>query len=72
MLKSRRLNQKGQTSVEYILLVGVMITVSITFFKKVEDFIIKNPNSYINKALGGYERAFRGNGSQYKTFTLRR
>lgn len=69
----RRLGQRGQTSVEYILLVGVMIFISITFFKKVRDYMVRNPNSFINRYVRVYERDFGQNGQNgYKTFTLRR
>lgn len=64
-------NQKGQTSVEYILLVGVMIVVSITFFKKVREYLLTNPDSVINTYLGGYESSFNS-GNGYKRFRLNR
>jgi hypothetical protein len=67
----KRLNQRGQTSVEYILLLSVMITLSITFFGKVEEFVLTNPDSMVNRYLGSYRQLFGVNGS-YKTFSIRR
>lgn len=70
-------NEKGQTSVEYVLLLVVMISLSITFFNKVNDFIIDNPDSLVNRYLGGFRNVFGSSGSagvsaQYKRFRLPR
>lgn len=63
--------QKGQTSVEYILLVGVMIVLSITFFREVREYLVDNPDSLINGYLGNYRSSF-DNGTGYKRFRLNR
>lgn len=59
---------------EYILLVAVMITVGLSFFDRFEDYLINNPDSFINGFLGTYTRVFTGNGinGQYKRFNIRR
>jgi len=67
-----RFNQRGQTSVEYILLLSVMITLSITFFGKVEEFVVTNPDSMVNRYLGSYRQLFGGVNGSYKTFSIRR
>jgi len=70
-------NEKGQTSVEYVLLLVVMISLSITFFNKVNDFVINNPDSIVNRYLGGFRNVFGSSSSagvsaQYKRFRLPR
>lgn len=67
----RKSCEKGQTSVEYILLVAVMIFMSITFFNKVREFMLTNPDSIINRYLSGFDSSF-GNGRGYKRFRLNR
>lgn len=58
---------------EYILLVSVMIFMSVAFFKKVEEHLLTNPDSMINRYLGAYRGTMGGgiNGS-YKTFRIPR
>jgi hypothetical protein len=71
-------NQSGQTSVEYILLVSVMIMLSFTFFEKVNGYILTNPDSMINKYLNQSQRFFGSDSTgggidgNYKTFSLPR
>lgn len=72
-------NEKGQTSVEYILLLAVMIPLSITFFTKVTDFVVDNPDSLVNRYLGGFTKVLgstsggtTGVDGKYKVFRLPR
>lgn len=60
---------------EYILLLVVMISLSITFFNKVTAFVVDNPDSLVNRYLGGFKNVFGSSGSagvsaQYKRFRL--
>jgi hypothetical protein len=64
--------QKGQTSVEYVLLVGVMIAISVAFFGKVRGYILDNPDSMVNKYLLGFESSFNGGAGRYKRFSLKK
>ena len=59
---------------EYILLIAVMVTISITFFNKLNDFMIDNPNSVLNSYLNGFDKVFNGGGvnASYKRFNLPR
>jgi len=70
------LSQKGQTSVEYILLISIIFVVSASVFKKIEGYLLTNPDSFKNQYLGAYKNMFGGrNGStqlDYKWFTIRR
>ena len=70
------LNDKGQTAVEYTLLLAVVIVLAIGIFKKLNDYLINNPDSFQNKYLNSYTSFFQcNNGSfsgQYKHFIIRR
>lgn len=70
------LGQKGQAAVEYILLIAVIVVVSLSVFKKLEGYIISDPNSIVNTILGGYEDMFGAQHSglnlRYKRFYIRR
>ncbi|MBY0516286.1 MAG: class III signal peptide-containing protein [Bacteriovoracaceae bacterium] len=71
-------DEKGQTSVEYILLLAVMISVSIAFFKKVDGYVVSNPDSMVNRYLSGFGNILgsssgtNGVSGSYKTFRLPR
>lgn len=75
-MKKKFLNQKGQTSVEYILMVVVVIFVATSIFKKLEEYIISNPDSFVNGYLESYRSAFGGEEGgftgAYKYFSIRR
>ncbi len=66
--------ESGQTSVEYMLLVAVMITVGVSFFDRFEAYLVDNPDSFINSTLGSYSDIMGGGGinAQYKRFSIRR
>lgn len=74
--KKLTLNQLGQTSVEYILMIVVVVVVASSVFEKLEGYLISNPDSLKNRYLGGYSNMFSGsNGSfqgQYKFFSIRK
>lgn len=74
MKKKIKLGEKGQSSVEYILLVGVMISVAVAFFGKLNDYLLDNPDSMLNSYLAGYENVFNSDGvnASYKRFDLPR
>ena len=48
-------NEKGQTSVEYILMILVVVTVATSVFEKLEGYLITGPNSIKNQYLGTYK-----------------
>lgn len=71
------MNNKGQTSVEYIMLIVVMTTIALAVFGKVKGYIVDNPNSFLNSYIKSYEQVFGGGATQgatfdYKRFPLRR
>ena len=67
-----RKNQKGQTSLEYLLMIAVSLTLGFTFQKKMEEYFFNNPNSFISKSLRNYKVLFSGtvNGRPYKRFQV--
>lgn len=70
------LKEAGQTSVEYILLIVVVVAIATSLFNQLEGYLISNPDSLKNQYLGGYSQMFSGsNGGfqgEYKRFTVRR
>lgn len=70
------LNHKGQTSVEYILMILVVVTVATSVFEKLEGYLLTGPNSIQNQYLGTYKNMFSGsNGSftgSYKWFSIKK
>ncbi|MFP5385790.1 MAG: Flp family type IVb pilin [Bacteriovoracia bacterium] len=44
-------SKQGQTSVEYLLLIAVAISFGLTFMKKMDEYVINNPNGLIGKPL---------------------
>lgn len=69
-------NEDGQTSMEYILMIVVVVAIASSLFSKIEGYLISNPDSFKNQYLGEYKDMFGGpdgayNG-QYKHFTIKR
>lgn len=69
-------NEKGQTSVEYILLLSVIIAIMSNLLPRIQEYLISNPNSLQNTVLSGFGDTIEGYNDgfdgQYKYFTLRR
>jgi Flp pilus assembly pilin Flp len=76
MIRSKAfLKEKGQTSVEYILMIAVISVIASGIFSKFEKYIYSNPDSMINTYIGGLSDVFGNSGSgqfKYKRFILRR
>jgi hypothetical protein len=62
-------NQKGQTSLEYILMLAVAISLGVTFQKRMSEYFLHNPKSFIGGALSKFKAQFSGteerNGRKY-------
>ena len=65
------LMQSGQTSVEYLLMRVVSVSLGLTFFKKVEGYLLTNQDSYMNVQLQFYKKLFDPQ-QGYKTYRLPR
>ena len=55
MLRHILKNKRGQTSVEYLLLIVVAVGFGLTFAKKMDEYLIKNPNGIIAKPLNNFK-----------------
>jgi len=64
-----KIGNLGQTSLEYLLLIVVSSGIGLTFFKKAEDFLLKNPNSLIGKHIRGLEQQLSSD-PKFKTFNF--
>lgn len=64
-------SQKGQTSVEYMLLIAVAISFGLLFFKKMDQYLLTNPNGIIAKPLNSYKNSLGNPKDGYKYFPLR-
>lgn len=69
-------NNLGQTSVEYILLIVVIVSVGTSVFKLIEKKFLDGPGSFQQKFLGNFAETFGGNNGgfqgQFKHFIIRR
>ncbi len=71
---TKYIGEKGQTSVEYILLLAVVAVVMTSVFGKLEGYLLSNPDSFKNRYLGNYKTMFDGGSTNlaYKFFTIKR
>lgn len=58
MKLSSFLKNKGQTSVEYLLMLTVSVGLGMTFFKKFQGYLLDNPNSYMKIQMEAYKRLY--------------
>lgn len=72
MLRQFLKTQTGQTSVEYLLLIVVAVSLGLTFLKKMEEYLIDNPNGLIAKPLNSFKKELGTPGDRYQRFPLRR
>lgn len=59
-------NQKGQTAVEYVMVIAVSVSIAVAVFKKLNTYFLDSPNSYFGSKVqifndiynpqGGYKR----------------
>ena len=45
----------GQTSIEYMLIIVVMALIGIAFLRKMDEYVVKNPNGLIGKPLKEFQ-----------------
>lgn len=56
MLKFLIKSQKGQTAVEYCLMIAMAVGLGITTFKKLNEYLIDNPNGMINGPIRNFQQ----------------
>ena len=66
------MNQKGQTSIEYLLLIVVSVGLGMTFLSRMGDYFVKNPNSFVAKSLNNYKAVLGSPEGRYKRFKVHR
>lgn len=71
------MNNKGQTTVEYSLLLVAMIAIGVAFFNQLNDYLVANPDSLIGKIQTSFEELVGSNNNgddrlKYTVFTIRR
>ena len=65
------LKEKGQTSIEYMLMIAMSASMGVVAFKKFNAYILDNPDSYIRSHLKISEQMFDPQ-LNYKKFRLPR
>jgi hypothetical protein len=62
-------NQKGQTAMEYLLLIIVAFSIGVSFKNKMEDFLLNNPNSVLTKQIRDLTAILESD-PKYRTFRV--
>lgn len=63
-----KLKDKGQTSIEYLLMVVVSIGLGMTFLKRMKEYFLSDPNSAFAKSFELQKRSLGA--APYKKFPL--
>lgn len=64
-------SEQGQTAVEYLLLIVVGVSLGLTFMKKMDEYVIKNPNGMIGGPIKSFEKKINQDPTgRYRTFPL--
>ena len=60
MKRLRFLTEKGQTAVEYLLVLTVSVALALTFFKKLNEYFFdpNNPKSYMSVQMRFYKELY--------------
>lgn len=66
------MRQRGQTAIEYLLIMVVSVGLGITFFNNMRDYFQNNPNSFISRSLNNYRAVLDAGGPRYKSFRVPR
>ena len=75
MMRKVLKSEEGQTALEYLLMVAVVVALGLTFFTKMNDYLLQNPNGLINKPLKAYTNMLTGGGdpnAAYRRFYVRK
>jgi hypothetical protein len=68
------LGQKGQSSIEYFMLVLVISVVAFSIFEKMKGFFLDDQNSFLQQVMYGLEDTVENGhiSGKYKSFIIRR
>jgi len=64
-------SRKGQTSVEYLFLIFVSVSLGMLLFKKLNEYFLNDPNSFVKKQLNSLNGFSDPKVNGYKKFPLR-
>lgn len=64
------MSQRGQTSIEYLLIMVVAIGLGFTFMKRMDEYFSTNPNSFITRSLNNYRQVLGSPQDGYKYFRV--
>lgn len=65
--------QLGQTTVEYIFLLALVVLITLSLFKKLNEYLVENPDSFLNRYLDQFKAnlSSEGGGSErYRWYKL--
>lgn len=63
---------KGQTAVEYLLMMSLAVGLGITLFKKLNEYLIQNPNGMIATPLNQFRQMLNSDESgRYRRFPIK-
>lgn len=72
MLRKLFKSQKGQTAVEYMLMIAFGISLGLTVFKKLNEDLINNPNGLISGPINKFKNDIGADPTgRYRRFPLR-
>lgn len=60
-----KLNDCGQTMVEYTLMIVVIISIMTSMFRQLEGYLVDNPDSLQNSYLNNFKENFQGNNASF-------
>jgi len=63
-------SRKGQTAVEYILMLALGASIGIAAFKKLREYLLTSPNSIIGKPLKDLDNKLSAEG-RYQRYPFR-
>lgn len=64
-------SKKGQTSVEYCLMIAMAVGLGITTFKKLNEYLIENPNGLINGPINSFkEKLLQDPTGRYRRYQI--
>lgn len=64
-------SEEGQTAVEYLLLIVVSVSLGLTFLKKMDEYVINNPQGLIGGPLNQFKTQLNQDPTgRYRTFPI--